>query len=299
MAAREAGGQAISAHRVFAPAKINLFLHVTGRRDDGYHLLDSLIAFADTGDVVTVEPADALTLRLTGPFSDSLPVSDDNLVMRAARALAAEVQAVPLPGATIILEKNLPISSGIGGGSADAAATLKGLRSLWSVSADDSELATIGLALGADIPVCLMSRTSRMQGIGEKVRPALPLPPVAVVLVNPGVAVSTVGVFSRRSGGYSDAAVDAGPWSDAAAMADGLRRSRNDLTDAAISTEPAIGDVLAALDAAQDCLLARLSGSGATCFGLFSDDGAAVRAADSIKAAHPAWWVRATRFLKF
>lgn len=297
MAAPEAGGQAISAHTVFAPAKINLFLHVTGRRDDGYHLLDSLIAFAGIGDVVSVEPSDALTLHLTGPFADSLPVSDDNLVMRAARALAATGQVALPSGATITLEKNLPVSSGIGGGSADAAATLKALRALWPVSADDSDLAAIGLALGADIPVCLQSRTSRMQGIGEKIIPALPLPSVAVVLVNPGIAVSTVGVFSRRSGGYSDIAEDAGPWSDATAMADGLRCSRNDLTDAAISLEPGIGDVLAALDAAPDCLLARLSGSGATCFGLFPDDGAAARAAERIATAHPVWWVRATRFI--
>lgn len=297
MAAPEAGGQAVSAHTVFAPAKINLFLHVTGRRDDGYHLLDSLIAFADIGDRVTVEPSDALTLRITGPFSDSLPASDDNLVMRAARALAKEGQAASLTGATIVLEKNLPVSSGIGGGSADAAATLKALRSLWSVPLDDAALAAMGLALGADIPVCLQSRTSRMQGIGEKIEPARPLPPVSVVLVNPGVAVSTVGVFSRRSGGYSDCAEDAGPWADAAAMADGLRRSGNDLTDAAVSLEPVIGDVLAMLDGVQGCLLARLSGSGATCFGLFPDDGAATRAADIIAAAHPGWWVRATGFV--
>lgn len=293
----EAGGQAVSAHTVFAPAKINLFLHVTGRRGDGYHLLDSLIAFAGIGDRITVEPSDELTLRVTGPFSGSLPASGDNLVMRAARALAEKGQLASSIGATIVLEKNLPVSSGIGGGSADAAATLKALRSLWSVPVDDAALAAMGLVLGADIPVCLQSRTSRMQGIGEKIEPARPLPQVSVVLVNPGVAVSTVGVFARRSGGFSDRAEDAGPWDDAAAMADGLRRSRNDLTDAAVSLEPVIGDVLAALDAVQGCLVARLSGSGATCFGLFANEGAASRAADSVSAAHPGWWVRATGFV--
>jgi 4-diphosphocytidyl-2-C-methyl-D-erythritol kinase len=247
---------------------------------------------------VTVQTADDLILQIKGPFAGALPTPDDNLVMRAAKAIAATEKGHSR-GAAITLEKNLPIASGIGGGSADAAAALKALRDLWSVPINDAALARLGLSLGADVPVCLSSRTSRMQGIGENIETLVPVPPVGVVIVNPGVAVSTAAVFTRRAGEFSAEADDCGPWSDAAAMVESLRQNRNDLTEAAIAIAPVIGDVLATLETDSACLLARLSGSGATCFGLFPDDDSAIRAVSDISAAHPDWWVRATRFKDF
>lgn len=245
-----------------------------------------------------VQTADDLILQIEGPFAGGLPTTDDNLVMRAAKAIAAAEQGHSR-GATITLEKNLPIASGIGGGSADAAAALKALRDLWSLPINAAAMAAMAVSLGADVPVCLSSRTSRVRGIGENIEVGAPPPPVGVVLINPGIAVSTVAVFTHRTGEYSAEADDCGPWSDAAAMVESLRQNRNDLAEAAIAIAPVIGDVLAALETDPACLLARLSGSGATCFGLFPDDVAAVRAARDISAAHPDWWVRATRFKDF
>ena len=258
-------------------------------------MLDSLIVFADLGDQLRVQTADDLILQIEGPFAGGLPTTDDNLVMRAAKAIAAQEKGHSR-GATITLEKNLPIASGIGGGSADAAAVLRALRDLWSLPINDAAMARLGLSLGADVPVCLSSRTSRMRGIGENIVTLAPVPPVGVVIVNPGIAVSTAAVFTQRAGEFSAEADDCGPWSDAAAMVESLRQYRNDLAEAAIAIAPAIGDVLTALETDPACLLARLSGSGATCFGLFPDDEAAARAAREIAAARPGWWVRATRF---
>ncbi len=254
--------------------------------------------FADLGDRVTVEAADDLTLRIEGPFSGGLPTTGDNLVMRAAAALAAFDRGRQ-HGAAITLEKILPVASGIGGGSADAAATLKALRALWALDIDDAAMAAIGLSLGADVPVCLASRTTRVRGIGENIEYLASPPAMGVVLVNPGIAVSTAAVFSHRTGDYSAEAPACGSWENALAMAEDLVQSRNDLAEAAIGIAPVIGDVLAALRNGPDCLLARLSGSGATCFGLFADDSAAAQAARVISAAHPGWWVRATRFRDF
>ncbi len=234
-------------------------------------------------------------MTVEGPFADSLGAPEDNLVMRAALALAGHC-GIERPGAAIRLEKNLPVASGIGGGSADAAAALKALRDLWVPETDDDELARIGLSLGADIPVCLFSRTARFSGVGETVQSGKTLPSAGVLLANPGVALSTAAVFGRRSGEFSDEADDCGPWADAAAMAAGLMRSRNDLTDAATELAPEIGETLEAVSDQPGCLLARLSGSGATCFGLFPDDETARAAEQSIAALYPSWWVCATRF---
>ncbi len=257
----------------FAPAKVNLYLHVTGRRADGYHLLDSLAVFPDVGDVLTAAPADALSLHVEGPFAAGLAGEADNLVLRAARALG-------VAGARLVLEKNLPIASGIGGGSADAAAALRLL------GADRADLPALALGLGADVPVCLASRPARMQGIGEILLPAPALPPVGIVLVNPGVAVATPAVFRARAPGFTPPAALPGGWPDAAAMAADLAACTNDLQAAAISLCPAIAEVLDALSGA---LFARMSGSGATCFALFADADAARAAAAGL--ARPDWWV--------
>jgi 4-diphosphocytidyl-2-C-methyl-D-erythritol kinase len=283
----------------FAPAKVNLYLHVIGRRGDGYHLLDSLAVFCPAGDRLRAAVAEALTLEVEGPFGAALAGEGDNLVLRAARALREEVGGGEAgggaAGARIVLEKYLPVASGIGGGSADAAATLRLLCRLWGLPVDAPRddpargaLASIALQLGADVPVCLASRPARMGGVGEVLSPAPALPPAGMVLVNPGVALATASVFRARSGGFSAPAVLPSAWGDAAAMAGDLVRLRNDLAPPAITLCPVIGTVLAALAATSGCLLARMSGSGATCFGLFPDAAAAEAAARAL--ARPGWW---------
>lgn len=264
-------------------------MHVVGRRDDGYHLLDSLVAFADFGDVVHAAPADALSLAVTGPFAAGLAAEPDNLVLRAARALAEAVGGAP--GARLTLEKHLPVASGIGGGSADAAATLRALCRLWQVTPPMDVLARLALQLGADVPVCLAGQPARMGGIGEKLAPAPRLPRCGVVLVNPGVAVATPAVFRAREGAFSSPAALPERWPDAAAMATDLQGLRNDLEAPARRICPVIGDVLAALAAQPGCLLARMSGSGATCIGLFADAAGAAGAAARI--ARDGWWSQA------
>jgi 4-diphosphocytidyl-2-C-methyl-D-erythritol kinase len=269
-----------------APAKVNLFLHVLGRRADSYHLLDSLASFADVGDTLRAAPAAALTLTVEGPFAGDLAREPDNLVLRAARALAAEFGVTA--GARLVLAKHLPVSSGIGGGSADAAAALRLLCRLWRIEPNPAVLARLAGALGADVPVCLAGRVSRMGGIGEQLGPAPGLPACGIALINPGIALPTADVFRRRSGAWSGRAELPASWRDAAAMADCLKRCANELQAPAIALRPAIGEVLAALAAAPGCLLARMSGSGATCFGLFADPTAARRTASWLQ--RPGWW---------
>lgn len=274
-----------------ARAKVNLTLHVTGRRADGYHLLDSLTVFPAAGDLIEVEPARDLSLSIAGPFGAGLAADGTNLVLRAAEALRPLAAPGPeglRPGAAIRLVKALPVASGIGGGSADAAATLRALIRLWRIEADPARLARIALDLGADVPVCLASAPRRMEGVGEVLSAVPPLPPFHLLLVNPLVATPTPAVFAalRRRDNPSAPPVPAG-LADARALADWLAQTRNDLTEAAIAVAPPVAQVLAALSAAPGCLLARMSGSGATCFGLFADAPAAAAA----QAALPqAWW---------
>ena len=271
-----------------ARAKINLHLHVVGRRTDGYHLLDSLVVFAGAADVLTVEPSETLSLSVTGSFAAGLAGEADNLVLRAARALA--VHAGRPPAGRLVLEKNLPIASGIGGGSADAAAALRLLNRFWAIGASQGTLAAIAGGLGADVPVCVASRPALMSGIGEILAPPPRLPEAGIVLVNPGVAVSTPAVFRARNGGFSAAAVwpEEG-WRDAESLAASLQTTGNDLEAPALGLAPVIGEALAALAADPGCLLARMSGSGATCFGLYADAAVARRAAEAV--ARSGWWV--------
>ncbi|HEV8389066.1 MAG TPA: 4-(cytidine 5'-diphospho)-2-C-methyl-D-erythritol kinase [Dongiaceae bacterium] len=274
---------------MLARAKVNLYLHITGRRADGYHLLDSLIVFADTGDEIKLAAADRLQLAIDGPFAAGLEAGPDNLVLRAAHALR-ELTGTRA-GAAIRLTKNLPVASGIGGGSADAAATLDGLCGLWDVAPGRAALLRIAATLGADVPVCLDGVPSFVGGIGEELVPARGLPPAWLLLANPGVATPTPAVFKARQGPFSKAARWAEPPRDFAAFAARLQASANDLTEAAISVTPAIRDVLVALAAVPGCVLARLSGSGATCFGLFPDEPSARTAEAKLRAAHARWWV--------
>jgi len=251
------------------------------------------VAFAGCGDVLRAENAPALSLSVRGPFAAGLAGEPDNLVLRAARMLAAEAGVAPL--AALTLEKNLPVASGIGGGSADAAAALQLLCTLWRLRPDPADLDRIALRLGADVPVCLRGRPVRMGGIGEVLTPAPALPSCAVLLVNPGVAVATSAVFQARTGAFSAPARLPDGWLDAAAMAADLAALRNDLEVSARAVCPAIGEVLSAVAAQPGCLLARMSGSGATCFGLFPEMAAADHAASQM--ARPGWWVWAGALL--
>ncbi|APX89557.1 4-(cytidine 5'-diphospho)-2-C-methyl-D-erythritol kinase [Brevirhabdus pacifica] len=277
----------------YAPAKINLTLHVTGRRDDGYHFLDSLVAFVSTGDILHAEPAapGELLLDLAGPFGATVPAGDDNLVLRAARFLAAECEARPLPGARLTLEKFLPPASGIGGGSADAAAAIRALSRLWGVPLPEGAAL---VSLGADVPVCLASRPARMRGIGQTLGAVPPLPEFHMVLVNPGVEVPTPMVFGGLSACGNEPMTDRIPrFGTAWDLVTWMHLQRNDLEAPAIARAPVIRDAILALSGTTDCMLARMSGSGATCFGMFETAHAARAAARAIRRAHPRWWVEA------
>lgn len=276
-----------------APAKVNLALHVTGRRGDGYHLLDTLVVFAEAADRVTVRPAAGDTLTLTGPFAGGLPADDANLVARARDMLRARAGGRAFPVA-IALEKNLPVAAGIGGGSSDAAATLRALARLWGLGLGADELAGAALALGADLPMCLAAEPLVARGIGEALTPVAGLPQLHMVLANPGVAVATPAVFGAltRRDGAALPALPARP--DFAGLAGWLSATRNDLEAAAAALAPDIASCLAALRGS-GAALARMSGSGATCFGLFGSRQDAARAAAAIAAARPSWYIAATR----
>ncbi len=259
-----------------APAKLNLALHVTGRRGDGYHLLDSLVAFAAVGDRVALQPG-PLGLRIDGPFGAALTADGDNLCLRAARLAGGAAQ--------IRLTKNLPVASGIGGGSADAAAVLRGLARMGHPLPDAAH------RLGADVPVCIASDPARMQGIGEIVTPVPRLPSVPLVLVNPGVAVATPQVFAAMDRRDNPPLPQVTRFADLAALIGWLSVTRNDLQAPAQQIAPVIGTVLSALTAT-GAAFARMSGSGATCFGLYPTPGAAQIAADAL--TQHGWWAVAT-----
>lgn len=280
---------------VRAPAKINLTLHITGRRADGFHALESLVAFSRTGDSVTLAPGGPLTLSVEGPSAVASGKVEDNLILRAARNFAGRFAAAHLGAFHLV--KRLPVAAGIGGGSSDAAAALRLLARANGYSIDDPRLMDAARATGADVPVCLAPRARMMRGIGDALGPAVALPPLIALLVNPGVAVETKTVFARLNIAPGAAAgfgvhpkID--PKMDADAIIAALRKGRNDMEPAACLLAPVIGDVLAILAAAPGCRLARMSGSGATCFALFPDCRAAARARKAILRAHPVWWTK-------
>jgi 4-diphosphocytidyl-2-C-methyl-D-erythritol kinase len=273
-----------------ARAKINLFLHVGEKREDGFHPLQSLAVFSDYGDRVAAEEADDLSLSLEGPFGAGLQ-GDDNLVLRAARALAD--RAGRPQGARITLTKNLPLASGVGGGSADAAATLRLLSNLWQLKYDEKVLRDIGATLGSDVPVCVRSQPTFMEGRGEVLTPVTSLPRLPLLLVNPRVAIPTADIFAalgeRRGVGMK---LPSGGFTDLADLLRFLEMTNNDLEAPAKTRAPAIGDVLNALRRMPGALFTRMSGSGATCFALMPDDGGAMRAAALLKEKYPDWWVQ-------
>lgn len=276
-----------------APAKVNLYLHVVGRRADGFHLLDTLMVFTELADQVEVEPSGDLALDVAGPFADKLPKdTNSNLVIRAARALA-EAAGVPAK-ARIRLTKNLPVSAGLGSGSSDAAATLKALSRLWNIPEGNVDLPAVALTLGADVPACLVAESVFVGGIGELLTPAPKLPATDILLVNPGVQLATESVFSARRGGFSpEARFEEAPRS-VRGLAELLEDRTNDLSDAATTLSPLVTDLLREIEAAPGCRLARMSGSGATCFGLFDDAETAERAGETLRRRD--WWCAITRF---
>jgi len=280
-----------------APAKVNLTLRVLARRADGYHEISSLVVFADLGDRLTLTPGRELTLTVGGPRAASAGGIADNLVLKAARALSAR-----LPGIVVgafELEKNLPAAAGIGGGSADAAAALRLLARANRLAGDDPRLYDAARLTGADVPVCLDPRPRLMSGIGDKLSPALNLPPLSAVLLNPGVAVPTKDVFANWTANAGAApplelaAVEKS--ADGAALLELLGRDANDLEAPARKLAPVIGEAIAALRGSDGCRLARMSGSGATCFGVFDSMAAARAAASALRDEYPRWWVEACR----
>src|SRR4029453_5826437 len=275
-----------------APAKINLTLHVLGRRADGYHDIESLVAFAGVGDALTFTPGGDLALTVGGPTAAAAGDVADNLVLTAAHALAERVAGLRLGRFT--LSKRLPVAAGLGGRSADAAAALRLLARANGLAPDDPRLMQAARATGADVPVCLDPRARLMRGIGDILSDPLDLPRLFALLVNPGVAVATADVFAALAAPLAGQSGPAALPEGGAALLAEIAGGRNDLEAPAIELEPAIADALAVLRKLPGCRLARMSGAGATGFGLFASSRAASAAARTLRVAYPAWWVRAT-----
>ncbi|HET9148903.1 MAG TPA: 4-(cytidine 5'-diphospho)-2-C-methyl-D-erythritol kinase [Alphaproteobacteria bacterium] len=308
----EGGGPAVAAislgaaQHESAPAKLNLFLHVLGRRESGHHLLDSLVAFTDLGDALAAgapnagDP-DAITLDVEGPFGTALArdAGDRNLVLRAARLLRKETGVTR--GCHLRLLKRLPLAAGLGGGSADAAAALRALARFWGLDLPRDRFEAIALSLGADVPACFASRPARMGGIGERLT-SMQLPETGVVLANPGTPLSTAAVFEayarlreERSASYRRPLAMIPAFADVHTFAEWLDQGTdNDLTEAAVRLEPAIADALIALSEMPGALMVRMSGSGATCFALFPDAESAAGGARWLAGRRPQWWIAAT-----
>lgn len=279
-----------------APAKINLFLHVGALDAGGYHPLSSLVAFADVGDRVSVEPADRLSLTVNGPFGASLSATPDNLILRALRRLG-EACGIAEPKLKVTLDKRLPIAAGLGGGSSDAGAALKLARDVLAIDLDDAALEAVAGVVGADGPMCLRMRTAWAEGRGDVLTDEPRLPPLPAVLFNPGVPSPTGAVYRAYDAGPVRAADRPSPphdWSIAAVI-DWLSTQRNDLEAPALALTPAIGAALSAVAATDQIALTRMSGSGATVFGLYPSDDAAQSAACALSGAHPEAWVKATQ----
>jgi 4-diphosphocytidyl-2-C-methyl-D-erythritol kinase len=278
-----------------APAKVNLTLRILGRRADGYHELDSLVVFAGCGDHLTFDAGPSLDLTVSGPTADQSGALADNLVLRAAKALADKVPGLTLGG--FALTKELPAGAGLGGGSADAAAALRLLAEANGLALDDPRLLAVARATGADVPVCLDPRPRVMRGIGDILSGPLALPRLGIIIVHPGIAMPTPPVFKalglapgeRCAAGEACSPVP----QERGALLAWLAGERNDLEPPAIGIAPAINDVIRAIAALPGCRLARMSGSGSACFGLFDTEEAAAAAVGGLAEAHPAWWARA------
>ncbi|MCF8474949.1 MAG: 4-(cytidine 5'-diphospho)-2-C-methyl-D-erythritol kinase [Emcibacter sp.] len=282
---------------MMARAKINLDLLITGRRDDGYHLLNSLVVFANYGDEIIVDHAQNMSqdisLDILGPFAHGLENLPDNIILRAASVVQEKFNIKQ--GAKITLVKNLPIASGIGGGSADAAAAILGLVKLWNITCVESELSDLGLLIGADVPVCIKSRTTEMSGIGEKLRPLSMKYPLYLLLVNGGISVSTAEIFKTRAANnmaFSAERTLPDKICDLDHLLDILKSTGNDLQSVACDMNPEIGETLKQINHQEGCLFHAMSGSGATCFGIFSSSEHTINSAQELSKAFPHWWVK-------
>ncbi len=276
---------------IFAPAKVNLYLHVTGCRHDGYHRLDTLVVFPGLGDIITVAPARQLALAKEGQFANDIPEGPDNLVLMAAHLLSDNYKVTR--GARITLQRLVAGAPGGGGGSADAAATLKALNRLWGLNLSDERLVELGLTLGADIPMCLGSKALFVGGIGEDLTTAPKMPKAGILLANPLKPVSTPAVFKEHRGPFTPANRFTGAIRDIKHLAELLSTRKNDLAAAAKRVEPLVRNVLDGLADLPNSLLARMSGSGGTCFSLFKDLDTATQAAASLQDSYPDWWIKA------
>ena len=275
-----------------APAKINLTLRVLGRRADGYHRLESLVAFADLADTLSLQPGGDAALDITGPFAAACGPVAGNLVLKALAALRERVAG--LNAGRFVLEKNIPVAAGLGGGSADAAAALRLLARGNGLALDDARLATAAPTVGADVPVCLESHARIICGVGEELSAALELPPLAALLVNPGVPLATRDVFARFAGKQDGRTSLAGVPRERVALIEWLGAHGNDLTPSAIACAPVTADVLQTLGALPGARLARMSGSGPTCFALFASAAEAAAVARLLQAERKDWWVYPT-----
>jgi 4-diphosphocytidyl-2-C-methyl-D-erythritol kinase len=286
------------AKAAFAPAKVNLFLHVGAPAADGYHPICSLMVFADVGDEVRAYESEALELSVRGPFAAALGGGGDNLVLKAARALIADARR-PVRPLGLVLDKRLPVAAGLGGGSSDAGAALRLLREALELELDDARLQALAAGLGADGAACLWGRPVLAEGRGERLSPAPGLPPIDAVLVNPGVGVSTAEVYAAFDAGgrFGDVTPPVAPdaFEDTVELAAWLSLQRNDLEPPAVIVAPAVGDVLDTLRGEPECLLARVSGSGGTCFALCRSDIEAESMAERLEALVPSWWVKRCR----
>ncbi|MCB2092117.1 MAG: 4-(cytidine 5'-diphospho)-2-C-methyl-D-erythritol kinase [Alphaproteobacteria bacterium] len=283
---------------MLAAAKINLDLRITGRRDDGYHLLDSIVVFADIGDELTVERHKGLTLEISGPFSDGLDCGPDNLIMKAAQLFFKETAISPK--VTFKLVKNLPVSSGIGGGSADAAAAIRLLLDLYKPEISQQRIMELALEIGADVPVCLQSYSAQMCGIGERITPITIADDIYMLLVNPLKSVSTADVFKAYANSGQnferEREIIKAPV-HIPLMLDILKDSTNSLEQAACAIESDIGEILKALDKTEGALISRMSGSGATCFSLYQTKEECTAAALKMRKFNKSWWVRETKII--
>ncbi|RWN58329.1 MAG: 4-(cytidine 5'-diphospho)-2-C-methyl-D-erythritol kinase [Mesorhizobium sp.] len=277
-----------------AHAKINLALHVTGRRADGYHTIESLAVFTRFGDRVDIELADSDGFFVSGRYASAVPLDDSNLVVKARDALRKQAGARYTPPVAIRLEKNLPVASGVGGGSSDAGTALRGLVEIWRLDLDDADLARVGLSLGADVPMCLMAKPLIARGVGDELSAVPGFPALGLVLVNPGTTIATAEVFNALSDRDNEGLPPLPRSLDFHSIRNWLEITRNDLEPAARAIQPAIGKALSVLNKA-GAGFARMSGSGATCFGLFETGNVAKRAAVEIRSRHPDWFVAATR----
>ena len=278
--------------RIYAPAKINLYLHVTGKRPDGYHLLDSLFVFADISDEIHIKPSKKLSFSIEGEFAENLKKEKNNIVIKATKILAKALGIIPL--VKIKLIKKLPVAAGLGGGSADAAAVLIGLSQLWESPLSKEKLAEIALQLGADVPACLQKCPLNISGIGEIITKAPPLPKIWIVLVNPKVKVPTPDVFKKRAKPFTTAMPIKVAYDDIDSFVLELKKRSNDLTESACSLAPEIADTLEIISQQHGCLISRMSGSGATCFGLFANKEHAETAVRLIKSKESDWWAIST-----